>query len=39
MFYKIIASLVPWPSITANVVEGLTSGGRWEVWLIALCMY
>ena len=37
-------SLVPRPSITANAVEGLakllhtmTSGRRWEVWLIALC--
>ena len=36
-------SLVPRPSITANVVEGvvkllrrMTSGGRLEVWLIAL---
>ena len=38
-------SLVPRPSITANVVEGLvkllrrmTLGRRWEAWLIALCM-
>ena len=38
-------SLVPRPSITANAVEGLvkllrrmTSGRRWEVWLIALCI-
>ena len=39
-------SLVPRPSITANVVEGLVkllrrmmSDGRLEVWLIVLCMH
>ena len=37
-----LGSLVPGPSITANTVEGLvkllrrmTSGRRWEAWLIA----
>ena len=37
-------SLVPRPSVTANVVEGLvillhrlTSGRCWEAWLIVLC--
>ena len=39
-------SLIPRPSITANVVEGLTkllrrmtSGGHLEVWLIMPCMH
>jgi len=41
-----IVSLVPRPSITANAVESLvkllrrmTSGGRLEAWLTALCMH
>ena len=38
-------SLVPRPSIIANVVEGLVkllhrmmSGGHWKAWLIVLCI-
>ena len=44
--YFLATSLVPRPSITANVVEDLvklphrmTSGGRLEVWLIVPCMH